>query len=109
MALLALIGNVTFSQTTDPANAQLSEYTTQEKLLDATIMCLDALLAPTKHNEWAKPFLAQDGFPQNVPGSSEEGLKQAILDWFKARPAVLENVLVERKKAHDKLYGTRPY
>ena len=109
MALLALIGNEAISQTTDPVNAQLSEYTPQEKLLDATIICLDAIEAPTKYNEFAKQFVNEVTFPKASTSISHDELQQSINDWLVTRPSTIEKILVERKKAHDILYGPRPY
>ena len=106
LAILALVWNVAICQTTDKIS---SEYTADEKLLDATIICLDAVEAPTKYNEFAKQYINKPAFPKASSSVSHDELQKNISDWLETQPKLIENILTERKKAHDKLYGARPY
>ncbi len=76
--------------------------------LEATVICLDAIEAPTKYNEFAKQFTSLANFPKKGTLSSDE-LKKNIDQWFKNNPSMIEKVREERKKAHDILYGAHPY
>ena len=105
LALLALIGNGIYAQSSDQ---NTSEATPEQNRLEATIICLDAVEAPTKYNAFAKQFILAPGFPKKGLSSTEE-YRKAINDWFKSNPLEVDKVLTERKKAHDKLYGPRPY
>jgi len=90
------------------ADAVTLEITIEHKLLEATIICLDAVETPTIYNEFAKSFIEKPSFPQkNV--NSELEFKILITNWLKENPLYLDEILIERKKAHDKLYGSRPY
>lgn len=90
------------------ADAVTLEITIEHKLLEATIICLDAVEAPTIYNEFAKPFIENPSFPQkNV--HSELEFRNLITAWLKKNLLLVDEILVERKKAHDKIYGSRPY
>lgn len=88
-------------------NSELA-ITEDGKRLEATIICLDAVEAPTKYNEFAKQFITLPSFPKKL-NSSNEDLKKNIDNWFKNNPSMIDKVRTERKKAHDALYGPRPY
>ena len=86
-----------------------STYTQAEKLWDATIICWDAAEAPTKYNEFAKQFINAPTFPVKKTAAKEIEFQNEIKAWLATDPVLIEKVLVERKKAHDILYGPRPY
>lgn len=97
------------AQTADDANNNSELTITEEgKRLEATIICLDAVESPTKYNEFAKQFTSLTNFPKKGTLSSDE-LKKNIDQWFKNNPSMIDKVREERKKAHDALYGSRPY
>ena len=104
IALLALVVTNSSAQSSDQGN---TSYTQTEKLLDATIICLDAAEAPTKYNEFAKQFINVPTFP--IKQTTQENFQKDINDWLVANPLQIEKILIERKKAHDILYGPRPY
>ncbi len=104
--LLVLIGSSTYAQsTTDPT----SPSTIKNDRLDATIICLDAVEAPTKYNDFAKQFINIPSFPKKTGKVSQDLYKKEINNWLIANPSVVGKILIERKKAHDILYGPRPY
>jgi len=84
------------------------EITMEQKLLEATVICLDAVEAPTVYNEFAKPFIEKPSFPQKNANSELE-FRNLITAWLKNNLPLVDEILVERKKAHDKIYGYRPY
>jgi len=96
------------AQTDNENNAEL-KITEAGKRLEATIICLDAIEAPTKYNDFAKSFINLPGFPKKTEFQSTEELKGAIDTWFKKNVLVIDKVRLERKKAHDQLYGKRPF
>ncbi|MCB0402777.1 MAG: hypothetical protein KDD41_11880 [Flavobacteriales bacterium] len=106
LGILSLIFSATaFSQSDNVQNP----ITDEERLLEATIVCLDALEAPTKYNEFAKPFISMPGFPQPSPSLSHDDLRNQINAYFVTHPELIDQVRKERKIAHDQLYGPRPY
>ena len=106
LLVLGFYGNSAYAQSADQVT---TEYTQSEKLLDATIICLDAVEAPTKYNEFAKQFISAPSFPLKKVTSTREDYQQEISNWLTTNSSIIEKVLVERKKAHDILYGPRPY
>ena len=104
--LLTLSVSSIYAQTSDQVN---SEYTQTQKLLDATIICLDAAEAPTKYNEFAKQFIATPTFPIKAISSTREDYQKEISNWLATNSSLIEKILTERKKAHDILYGPRQY
>ena len=63
LGILSLIFSATaFSQSDNVQNP----ITDEERLLEATIVCLDALEAPTKYNEFAKPFISMPGLASTM-------------------------------------------
>ena len=96
------------------ANAQSADQTSiptsqEEKLLEATIICLDAAEAPTEYNEFVIQFITTTSFPKKEIAASEDEYKTKIKDWLISNPMIIDKIISERKKAHDKLYGSRPY
>ncbi len=89
------------------SNSELT-ITQDGKRLEATIVCLDALEAPTKYNEFAKQFTSMPNFPKNSSAITNAQLRSSIDTWFKNNPTVIDQVRSEQKKAHDILYGPRP-
>jgi hypothetical protein len=104
IAILALIGNGIYAQSSDQ---NTSPATPEQNRFEATIICLDAIKAPTKYNAFAKTFINQSSFPKSA--KSHDELKSLIDIWLKANPSTVNQILTERKKAHDILYGPRPY
>ncbi len=100
-----MITNFSYAQT----DAVENKITTEDKLVEVTAICLDAIEAPTKYNEFAKPFISLANFPQNSPSITREQLRQNIKQYFIEHPDLIDKVRKERKIAHDKLYGPRPY
>ena len=84
------------------------QITEEGKRLEATIICLDAIEAPTKYNAFAVQFITLPNFPQKAPSLSSQSLKENIDKYFKSHPDLIDKVRSERKKAHDILYGARP-
>lgn len=109
MILVALFGASTYAQSDNQPNNPELEITEDGKRLEATIICLDAIEAPTKYNAFAKQFITLPNFPQKTPTLSSENLRKNIDQYFKDHPELIDKVRDERKKAHDKLYGPRPY
>ena len=106
MAVIALIGGDVFSQSTDQTTLPITE---EQNRMEATIICLDAVEAPTKFNAFAKQFINKPTFPKRKTDSTQKDYKKEIDKWLIAHPAITNQILVERKKAHDILYGPRPY
>jgi len=95
-------------------NAQSADQTTlpvthEEKLLEATIICLDAVEAPTIYNGFAKQFINIPSFPKKEKSISENEYKTKIKSWLLSNPLNIDKIVIARKKAHDQLYGYRPY
>lgn len=106
--MLAFFGsNINAQSAADQVSS--STYTQAEKLWDATIICWDAAEAPTKHNAFAKQFINASSFPVKKASAKEKEFQNEIKTWLSANPSLIDKVLVERKKAHDILYGPRPY
>lgn len=108
ISFLALIGGTISAQSaTDPASASTS--TPAQNRFEATIICMDAVEAPTKYNAFAKPFIQNPSFPVKAPNATQVSYQNDIDTWLTANPQMVSQILVERKKAHDILYGPRPY
>lgn len=109
--LLAFISSAIKAQSAADADAVKNNLTVsvEYKLVEATAICLDAINSPTEYNAYVTPFITTEGFPKKTTNVSPEELKQNIFEYLKARQEVVENILKERKKAHDQLYGVRPY
>lgn len=106
LVLLSLIVNGLYAQSSDQ---NTSEATQEQKRFEATIICVDAVEAPTKYNAFAKEFINSPSFPKKTKDISKGAYKKAINDWLLANPTMTTKILTARKKAHDKLYGPRPY
>lgn len=96
------------AQSDNESNTKELEVTEEGKRLEATVICLDAIEAPTKYNAFAKQFISLANFPKKGKLSTSK-LKENINTYFIANPNLIDKVISERKKAHDKLYGKRPY
>ena len=103
---MIIVGISVKAQSPDQTTAPITK---EQYRFEATIICLDAIEAPTKYNEFAKQFINQPSFPKEKKADSSDELKTQIDTWLKAHPSVVNQVLTERKKAHDILYGPRPY
>ena len=107
--LLGLLALITSSTTFGQTDAIQNKITTEDKLVEVTAICLDAIEAPTKYNEFVKPYLSLPNFPQNSESISREKLSADIKSYLALHPELLDEIRAERKKAHDKLYGPRPF
>ena len=109
-ALLALgISSATAQSDNVPAGYPELEITESQKRLEATVYCVDYLVEPAPHCEFAKEFVLLPGFPQLLDGESKKELFVRVDLYFQTRPELVDKVRKERKIAHDKLYGPRPY
>lgn len=110
IALLALGTSYCSAQSDNvqPTDPELT-ITEDQKRLEATVYCVDYLLQPASHNEFAKQFVGLPGFPQNIDGETKETLHIRVDNYFQTHTELIDKVRAERKKAHDKLYGPRPY
>ena len=106
--LLLAFGLSTNAQSDNQTNNPELQITEEGKRLEATIICLDAIDAPTKYNAFAQQFITLPNFPQKSVGLSSQALKENIYKYFKSHPNLIDKVRSERKKAHDILYGVRP-
>lgn len=97
------------AQSDNQTNNPELEITEEGKRLEATLICLDAIEAPTKYNEFAKQFITLPSFPQKTNLITSEKLRKNINNYFINHPNLIDKVRLERKIAHDKLYGKRPY
>ncbi|MBL4592714.1 MAG: hypothetical protein JKX68_02740 [Flavobacteriales bacterium] len=106
LILLTIIGNGIYAQSADQNS---STATPEQNRLEATIICLDAIEAPTKYNAFAKQFIDAPSLPKKTNTISQDGYRKEINDWLISNPLMVGKILTERKKAHDILYGPRPY
>ncbi len=106
MTLLAIIGSNIYAQSADQVT---SSATPKQNRFEATVICLDAIEAPTKYNAYAKQFVDTPSFPKKSTAISEDDYKKEIDSWLIENPTMTEKILTERKKSHDILYGPRPY
>lgn len=109
LLLLTFIGSFSYAQSDNQSNNPELEITEKGKRLEATIACLDRLEAPTKYNVFAEQFVTLPNFPKKNSSVKSEELKNKIDSFFKEHPSLIDEVRNARKKAHDKLYGPRPY
>lgn len=107
--LSTLFGTNIYAQSDNQPNNPELEITEDGKRLEATIACLDRLEAPTKYNAFAESFVSDPNFPKKSSNKTTEDLKKAVDQYFKNNPGLIDKVRSERKKAHDQLYGSRPY
>lgn len=106
IALLALIGNSFYAQSD---NQNTSPESPEGNRIEATIICLDAIEAPTIYNAFCEQFIQQKSFPKKTTSISLQDFKNEIENWLISNPENINKILAERKKAHDILYGPRPY
>lgn len=107
LLLLAFGLNTKAQSDNESGNPEL-QITEEGKRLEATIICLDAIEAPTKYNAFANQFIILPNFPQNSQNLSSQSLKEQIDKYFKSNPELIDKIRAERKKAHDILYGVKP-
>ncbi|PCJ27202.1 MAG: hypothetical protein COA97_04350 [Flavobacteriales bacterium] len=105
IALLTLFGGSAFSQ----ADHLISNSTTAGDRLEATVICLDAIEAPTKYNAYAKEFIDLASFPKKAINLSQDEYRKEINDWLIDNPALVSNILTKKQISNDKLYGPRPH
>ena len=106
--ILLTFGLTTKAQSDNQTGNPELQITEEGKRLEATIICLDAIEAPTKYNAFASPFISLPNFPQKTASLSSQALKENIDKYFKSHSELIDKVRSERKKAHDILYGVRP-
>ena len=106
MVVMTLVGINSYAQSTDQAALPI---TTEQTRMEATIICLDAIEAPTKYNAFVKQFIDIPSFPKKTTNSSQNNYKKEIDAWLVTNPTLVNEILIERKKAHDILYGPRPH
>lgn len=97
------------AQSDNQTNNPELEITEEGKRLEATLICLDAIEAATKYNNFAKQFISLPNFPQKTNLITSEELRKNINNYFINHPNLIDKVRSARKKAHDNLYGKRPY
>jgi hypothetical protein len=107
LTLLLVISGISINaQSTDQNTLPI---TPEQNRLEATIICIDAIEAPTKYNAFAKQFIDTPSFPQKTTAISQDNYRKEINGWLITNPLVVDKILTERKKSHDILYGSRPY
>lgn len=104
--LIALMAVYSSAQTTDAVELTITE---DGKRIEATAICADAVEAPTRYNEFAKQFITLPNFPVKKGSVTSETYKKEISEWLATNPSLVDKILIERKKAHDILYGSRPF
>ena len=110
LGLLALLAtNFSYAQSDNVQNNPELTITEDQKRLEATVYCVDIQMEVAPHNEFARQFVSLPGFPQNSPTLTKEQLHTLVDQYFKDHAELVDQVRAERKKAHDKLYGHRPY
>lgn len=107
--IIGAISGTSFAQSDINANKDELIITEKGKILEATIICLDFIEAPTKYNKFAQPFISLPSFPQKEDYKNKETLRLVIEEWFKSHPEQTEAIRKKRKAEHDKLYGERPF
>jgi hypothetical protein len=106
MVLTLLTVGAAYSQSTDQNPSVITQ---EEKRLEATIYCVDVQMEVAPHNEFALQFVSLPDFPRKSAELSKKELHVLVDEYFQNHPDLIDKVRAERKKAHDKLYGPRPY
>lgn len=106
--LLFVFGLNTKAQADNQSGNPELQITQEGKCLEATIICLDAIEAPTKYNAFANQFITLLNFPKKSSDLTRQELKEKINQYFKSHSDLIDKVRSERKKSHDILYGVRP-
>ena len=106
ITLMTLTGSFAFGQSNSNSTTDVPVSTIDHnaRLLEAIAIINDAITAPTKYNEYVTPFMDKKSFPKD-----SENFDSDLKQWFLTNPEILEELFIERKKAHTKLYGPRPY
>lgn len=105
LALLITLSNKSIAQT----DAIQNNITTEDKLVEVTAICLDAIEAPTIYNEYVIPYISIPDFPKKTPSIIISDLRKNIYNYLAQHPNLIDKIREDRKKAHDKLYGPRQY
>ena len=105
----SIIGTNLQAQSDNQVNNSELNISDDGRRLEATVVCLDAIEAPTKYNAFAKQYISLPNFPQKTNLISSEDLRKNINNYFIKHPVLIDKVRSERKKSHDELYGKRPY
>lgn len=110
IALGFLILLITFSnKSMAQADAIQNNITIEDKLVEVTAICIDAIEAPTVYNEFVIPYISLPDFPKKTPSTTIDSLRKNIYTYLIQHPNLVDKIREERKKAHDKLYGSRQY
>lgn len=107
LILILFISGLSLSAQSSDQNT--APATPEQNRFEATIICLDAVEAPTKYNAFAKQFINTPSFPKKTAHTLQDDFKKNINEWLIENPSMVNKILTERKKAHDILYGPRPY
>lgn len=105
LILLIILSNKSIAQT----DAIQNNITTEDKLVEVTAICMDAIEAPTVYNEFVTPYISLPDFPKKIPSLTIVDLRKKIYNYLVQHPSLVDKIREERKKAHDKLYGSRQY
>mgnify|MGYP001186463952 CR=1 FL=1 len=91
------------------SDAIQNDITIEDKLVEVTAICIDAIEAPTVYNEFVTPYISAPDFPKKTPSTTIVDLRKNIYNYLAQHPNLVDKIREERKKAHDKLYGPRKY
>lgn len=105
LILFITLSNKSIAQT----DAVQNNITTEDKLVEVTAICLDAIEAPTVYNEFVTPIISLPDFPKKTPSITIVDLRKNIYNYLVQHPNLVDKIREERKIAHDKLYGPRQY
>ncbi len=105
LILLITFSNKSMAQT----DAIQNDITIEDKLVEVTAICIDAIETPTVYNEFVKPYISLPDFPKKTPSTTIVDLRKNIYNYLVQHPSLVDKIREERKKAHDKLYGPRQY
>jgi len=85
---------------------QVAVVSKKAQLLELVAIFNDAIDVPTKYNEYVKPYLNMNGFPQKGEASKTE-YDESVMNWINSNSETIEQLYIDRQKAHDELYGPR--
>lgn len=88
------------------SDAQIAVISTEVQLHELIAIFKDAIKAPTKYNAYVQPYLEMSGFPQKGEASKSE-FDTMLTDWINSNSQEIEQLIIDRQKAHDELYGPR--
>ena len=87
-------------------DAQVIELSDNSKRLELIAIFNDAIDAPTEYNEYVIIYLEEATFPSKNNQSQKE-YDLELNGWISENPSKVEQLLADRKEAHDQLYGPR--